>query len=137
MGSHIIPQDIWDQTVPPDFYRQGLRDFDVEAPWVDARGNDRPGAPPSVSDEVTKFVAVLKRQWLLYDLSEDQPPTCWPFIIPKTSEKVSLVLSCVKQNGMDGCTPPHDFRLTLFCACQARRPQRWPGFSCSKAAQGD
>ena len=34
------------------------------------------------------------------------PHTCWPFIIPKTSEKVSLMLSCVKQNGMDGCTPP-------------------------------
>ena len=82
------------------------RDLDVEAPWVDSRGNARPGAPPWVSDEVTKFVGVLKRQWLLYDLSEDVPPTCWPFIIPKTSEKVSLILRCVKQNGLDGCTPP-------------------------------
>ena len=45
VGSRIIPQDIWDQTVPPDFDGQGLRDFDVEAPWVDVRGNDRPGAP--------------------------------------------------------------------------------------------
>ena len=45
VGSHVIPQDIWDQTVPPDFYGQGLRDFDVETPWVDVRGNDRPGAP--------------------------------------------------------------------------------------------
>ena len=62
--------------------------------------------PPLVSDEVTKFVGVLKRQWLLYDLSGDLPPTCWPFIIPKTSERVSLILSCVKQNGLDGCTPP-------------------------------
>ena len=48
--------------MPPDFYGQGLRDFDVEAPWVDAWGNDRPGAPPWVSNEVTKFVSVLKRQ---------------------------------------------------------------------------
>ena len=63
------------------------------------------GPPPLVSDEVTKFVGVLKRQWLLYDLLEDLPPTCWPFIIPKTSEKVFLVLRCVKQNGLDGCTP--------------------------------
>ena len=46
---------------------------------------------------------MLKRQWLLYEL----PPMCWPFIIPKTSEKVSLILSCVKQNGMDGGTPAH------------------------------
>ena len=114
VGSHVIPQDIWDQTVPPEFYGQGLRDFHVEFPWVDARGNDRPGASAWVSDEVHKFVAVLKRQWLLYDLSEDLPPTCLPFIIPKTSEKVSLILSCVKQNGMDGCPPPpRDFRYGL------------------------
>ena len=109
VGSHAIPQDIWDQAVPPDFYGQGLRDFDVEAPWVDARGNDRPGAPPWVSNEVHKFVPVLKRQWLLYDLSEDLPSTCWPLIIPKTSEKVSLMLSGVKQSGLDGCTA-RDFR---------------------------
>ena len=49
---------------------------------------------------------MLKRQWLLYDLFEDPPQTCWPFIILKTFEKVSLILSCVKQNGMDGCNPP-------------------------------
>ena len=78
----------------------------MEAPWVDARGNDRLGAPPWVSTEVRKFVAVRKRQWLLYDLSEDLPPTCWPFIVLKTLEKVSSILSCVKQNGLDGCTPP-------------------------------
>ena len=78
----------------------------METPWVDARGNDRPRAPPWVSDEVSKLISVLKRQWLLYGLSEDLPPTCWPFIIPKTSEKVSLILSGVKQNGLDGCTSP-------------------------------
>ena len=54
VGSHVIPHNIWDQTVPPDFYGQGLRDFDVETPWVDARGNDRPGAPSWVSEEVSK-----------------------------------------------------------------------------------
>ena len=106
VGSPVIPQDIWEQAVPPDLYGQGLQDFDVEAPWVDGRGNARPGPPPWASDELTKFVEVLIRQWLLYDLSEDLPPTCWPFIIPKTSEKVSFILSCVKQNGLGGCTPP-------------------------------
>ena len=84
VGSHVIPQDIWDKAVPPEFYAQGLRDFDVEALWVNARVNDRLGAFARVSDEVRKFLAVLKRQWLLYDLSEDLTPTCWPFIIPKT-----------------------------------------------------
>ena len=105
VGSHVIPEDIWEQAVPSGFHGQGLRDFDGETPCVDGRGNARPGAPPWVSDEVTKFVGVPKRQWLLYGLSEDLPPTCWPFIIPKTSEKVSLILSCVKQNGLDGCIP--------------------------------
>ena len=62
--------------MPPEFYGKGLRDFDVESPWVDARGNNRPGTSAWVSDEVRKFVTVLKRQWLLYDLSEDLPPTC-------------------------------------------------------------
>ena len=78
VGCHVILEDIWEQAVPLGFYGQGLRDFDVENPWVDDRGNGRPGGPPWVSDEVTKFVGVLKRQWLLYDLSEDLPPTCWP-----------------------------------------------------------
>ena len=49
------------------------RDFDVESPWVDARGNDRLGASTWVFGEVQDFVAVLKCQWLLYDLSEDLP----------------------------------------------------------------
>ena len=92
--------------MPLDFYGRGLREFDVEARWVDDRGNAQPMAPPWVSDEVSKFFGVLKRQWLLYELCEDLPRTCWPFIIPKTSKKVSLIPSCVKQNGMHGCTPP-------------------------------
>ena len=106
LGSHVIPQDVWDHTVPPDLYGQGLREFDLETPWVDVGGNDRPRAPAWVSNEVSKFVSVLKRRWLLYDLSEDLPPSCCTFIIPKTFEEVSLILTCVKQNGLDGCTPP-------------------------------
>ena len=113
VGSHAILEDIWEKAVPPSFYGHGLRDFDVETPWVDGRSNARPGAPPWVSDEVTKFVGVLKSQWLLYDLSEDLALTCWPFIIPKTSEKVSSILSCVNQNGLDGCTPPEIFASVI------------------------
>ena len=33
-------------------------------------------------------------------------PTCYPFVIPKSSEKVSLILSCVKINKSDGAKPP-------------------------------
>ena len=73
---------------------------------MDSRGFCRPGASSWVSDEVTEFVAVLKHQWLPHDLSEDMPPMCWLVIIPKIRGKVSLILSCVKHTGMDGCTPP-------------------------------
>ena len=83
VGSHIIPQDIWEQTVTPEFYGQRLREFDVETPWVDDGGNAWPRPPPWVSDEVLPTL-----QWLLYDLPDDLPPTCWLFIIQKTSEKV-------------------------------------------------
>ena len=61
VGSHVTPQDIWEQAVPLESYGRGLRDFDVEAPWVNDRGNARPRAPPWVSNEVTKCVGVLKR----------------------------------------------------------------------------
>ena len=73
---------------------------------MDSRGFERPGASFWVSGFV---VVVLKRQWLLYDLAEELAPTCWPFNIPKAPEKVSWILSCVKRNGLVGCTTP------LFC----------------------
>ena len=85
----------------------------METLWVDARGDDRPGPPPWVSDEVSTFVSVLTRQRLLYDLCGNVPPTCRPFIIPRTSEKVSLILSCIKQNVLDGCTPPKIFASVM------------------------
>ena len=34
------------------------------------------------------------------------PPTCYPFVIPKSSEKVFRVLGRVKQNKPDGSVPP-------------------------------
>ena len=41
-----LPPDISQQAVPLDFYGQRLRDFDVETPLVDGRGNSRPAPPP-------------------------------------------------------------------------------------------
>ena len=49
---------------------------------------------------------MLKRQWLLHDLAGDPSPTYSPFIIPKTSKAVSLILNCAKQNAPNGCTRP-------------------------------
>ena len=58
-----------------------------------------------MSDEVSKFVGVVKRQRLLYHLSEDLPPTCWPFIISKTTEKVSSHSVVVNKMDWTGAPP--------------------------------
>ena len=43
----------------------------------------------------------------LYQVPPDPlPATCYLFVIPESSEKVSLILSCVKQNIRDGSVPP-------------------------------
>ena len=40
-------------------------------------------------------------------------PTCYPFIIPKASKKVTLILSYVKVNKQDAADPP-TFHLSLW-----------------------
>ena len=43
----------------------------------------------------------------MYQVPPDPlPPTCHPFVIPKSSEKVSLILRCIKQNKQDGSVLP-------------------------------
>ena len=103
VGRHDISQYVWDQTVPPKFYGEGLRDFDVESSWMDAWGDHKSGTSTWIFDEVQQFVTALKRQGLLHEIFQYMPGICRRCMIPKSSKKVSLILSCVKQNGMDGC----------------------------------
>ena len=50
VGTHQLPADLWDAVVPP-FYREGLRDFDVERGWQDGERVVR-GASRWVSQQV-------------------------------------------------------------------------------------
>ena len=109
IGSHQLPDDLWDAVIPP-FYRGGLQDFNVEREWQDGDRVVR-GATGWVSQQVQRIVQALRGAGV-YEETVDPPPPpmCYPFVIPKSSEKVSLILSCVKINKSDGGKPP-TFRL--------------------------
>ena len=64
------------------------------------------GASLWVFQQVERLVSAL-RGLGVYQLPSDRlPTTCYPFVIPKSSEKVSLSISCVQHNRMDGSVPP-------------------------------
>ena len=100
-GTHQLPEDLWDVVVPP-FYREGLRDFDVDREWQDGDRVVR-GATRWVSQQVQRIVQALRGAGVYEETADPPPPpTCYPFVILKSSEKVSLILSCVKINKSDG-----------------------------------
>ena len=96
VGSNVIPQDIWEETVPMDFYGDGgERILMWRSPrWIHGatRGREHRVGCRMMSHSLQQ---VLRKQWLLYDLHGSPTPTCWLFIIPKMSGKVSRILSCV------------------------------------------
>ena len=108
IGAHQLPADLCNAVIPP-FYRGGLRDFDVEREWQDGERVVR-GASRWVSPHVQRIVQALRGGGGLRGDRRPPPPTCYPFVIPKSSENVSLILSCVKINKSDGAKPP-TFRL--------------------------
>ena len=110
VGTHQLLADLWDAVIPP-FYREGLRDFDVEREWQVGERVIR-GASRWVSQQVQRIVQALRGAGVYEETADPPPPppTCYPFVIPKSSEKVSLILSCVKINKSDGAKPP-TFRL--------------------------
>ena len=109
IGAQQLPADLWDAVIPP-FYRGGLQDFDVEREWQDGERVVR-GASRGISQHVQRIVQALRGAGVYEETADPSPPpTCYPFVIPKSSEKVSLILSCVKINKSDGAKPP-TFRL--------------------------
>ena len=108
IGNFPLPQDLWDSVVPK-YSRDGLKGFSVEEGWEDG---DRvvKGASRWVSQQVGRLFSTLRGAWVYQVPPDPLPLRCYPFVIPKTSEKVSLILSRVKQNRMDGSVLP-TFRL--------------------------
>ena len=87
MGSYVIPQRLWQQLVPESFLEDALS-YDVEA--------NREGGCGTVGAGVAEMVSTLLNSRVLS--ATPLPPTCFPFIIPKSSKKVSLILSCLGMN---------------------------------------
>ena len=108
IGSFPLPHNLWDSVVP-DSYSDGLRTFSVEEEWEDG---DRvvKGASRWVSPQVERVVSALRGAGVYRVPIDPLPPVSYPFVIPKTSEKVSLILSYLKQNRQDGVKLP-PFRL--------------------------
>ena len=96
----------------PDLYDDGLQAFSVEEEWADGDLVVK-GATKMVSPQVVRTVSAL-RAAAVYQVPADRlPPACFLFVIPKSPEKVSLILSCVKENRQDGVKTPI-FRLVFL-----------------------
>ena len=81
-GSYGIPQAHWEELVPESFLRDALA-YDVEADPNGRSGTVGPGVADMASTRLSSGVIS----------ATPLPPSCFPFIIPKSSEKVSLILS--------------------------------------------
>ena len=111
IGDFPLPQDPWDSVVP-EFYRDGLRDFNVEESPEDGYRVVK-GASRWVSQQAERPVSAPVGGGGVPGAPGPTPPTCYLFVIPKSSEKVSLILSCVKQNKRDKSVPL-TFRLDFW-----------------------
>ena len=128
IGSFPLPQDLWDSVVL-DFYNDGLQTFSVEDEW---EYGDRvvKGASRWVSPQVERVMSALRGAGVHRVPADPLPPTCYPFVIPKSCEKVSLILSRVKQNKQDG-VKPLTFKLDSWedlARTLSRIPPREPPF---------
>ena len=94
MASYVIPQGLWRELVPESFSRDALS-YNVEA--------DTNGGSGSVGPGVAEIASTLMNSGVISETP--LPPSCFPFIIPKSSEKVSLILSCSEMKERIGDPP--------------------------------
>ena len=89
IGDYLIPDDLWSEVPPPNF-----------TDTVD--GLDLCGAPQTSvhGSPVTSMVRCLLDHHVVSLLLAHSHlgPNCWPFIIPKSSEKVSIIFHPVDLN---------------------------------------
>ena len=89
MGSYLIPDGLWREVVPADVL-EGAEGYDVE--------QDPKGGAGLVSGLVGQFFSAVEHLGIFRELPDGTAPSVFPFIIPKSSRKVSLILSCVGLN---------------------------------------
>ena len=97
VGSYPIPDDLWREVVPADFL-EAAEAYDVE--------RDPQGGAGRVSGLVGQFFSAVGNLGIFRELPAGTAPSVFPFIIPKSSRKVSLILSCVGLNE-ESMDPPH------------------------------
>ena len=97
VGSYPIPDDLWREVVPADFL-EAAEAYDVEG--------DPQGGAGRVSGLVGQFFSAVEDLGIFRELPAGTAPSVFPFIIPKSSRKVSLILSCVGLNE-ESPDPPH------------------------------
>ena len=105
IGDFPLPQDLWDSVVV-EFYRNGLRDFNVEESWED---EDRvvKGASRWVSEQVEHLVAALRGAGVYQVPPDPLPPTCYPFVIPTFLKRFPLhSIASSRISGMRRCRRP-------------------------------
>ena len=103
IGKHDLPVELW-RSVVPNFYHSGLADFNVEAAWQDG-ARQLKGMSHWVSPHVERLVRVLQGVGVYEVPCKSLPPTWYPFVVPKSVEKVNLSLICVRLKRQDGA--PH------------------------------
>ena len=89
VGSYTISDDLWCELAPPDF-EASVSDFHLER---ECRSSNREAL-------VLPMVKWLLHEGVVSIMDESCPmgATCWLFVIPKSTEKVSLIFNLVEFN---------------------------------------
>ena len=89
VGSYTISDDLWCELAPPDF-EASVSDFHLGR---ESHSSNREAL-------VRPMVKWLLREEIVTIMDESCPlrATCWPFVIPKSTEKVSLIFNLVEFN---------------------------------------
>ena len=90
MGFYVILQGLWRELVPECFLR-GALNYNVEA------------HPNGGSGLVAEMASTLMNSGVISETP--LPPSCFPFIIPKSSKKVNLIVSCLGMSERIGDPP--------------------------------
>ena len=89
VGNYTISDDLWCELAPPDF-EASVSDFHLGR---ESHSSNREAL-------VRPMVKWLLREEIVTIMDENCPlrATCWPFVIPKSTEKMSLVFNLVEFN---------------------------------------
>ena len=109
VGTHQLPADLWEAVIPP-FYREGLRDFDVEPEWQDGERVIR-GASRWVSQQVQRIVQALRGAGVYEETPDPPPPHVLPLRHPQVLKRCVCIWTWVLKNLFLVYGPPNPWRV--------------------------